>query len=166
LIEGSGVGFANINETQTLQYWDPVGLAWLNYTAGNTVSVSGTTGLLVRVNITQESDTVLDGPETFQLAAALNTGAPRTGTATIVDNGSGVIYPNLAPTNPTTPATSTANLDDDRPVAVSSPSINESSPWAVFSVTGVTGQQVTLSLTEGWSTGTAAPGWTTRRELR
>ena len=43
-------------------------------------------------------------------------------------------------------------LDDDRPLAVSSVTVTEASPYAVFTVTGAAGQQVTLSPASGTAT--------------
>ena len=43
--------------------------------------------------------------------------------------------------------------NDDRVVAVTSPTVNEASPYAVFTVTGTAGQTVSLGLTAGTGTG-------------
>ena len=43
-------------------------------------------------------------------------------------------------------------LDDDRPLTVSSVTVNEGSPYAVFTVTGASGQLLTLTATSGTAT--------------
>jgi len=145
LTEGSGTSFANIDETKKLQYWD--GSNWVDYTAASLVTLPAGGVLLVRVDIAQEQETALDGPETFQLVATNTGGTPYAGTSTIVDDGTGVKYPDLPPTNPSTPATTTTGLDDDRVMAVTNVTVNEASPYAVFTVTGVAGQEALLSIT-------------------
>ena len=44
-----------------------------------------------------------------------------------MDAGNGVIYPNANPTNPTTPATTTTGLDDDRVIGISNPTVKDPS---------------------------------------
>ena len=55
--------------------------------------------------------------------------------------------------------------DDDRALAVTSPVVNEASPYAVFTVSGVAGQKISLSLGGGNATGSGtdygAPGTAT-----
>jgi hypothetical protein len=43
-------------------------------------------------------------------------------------------------------------LNDDRPLAINNLSINEGSSYAVFTVTGATGQYVKLALADGTAT--------------
>jgi VCBS repeat-containing protein len=120
LTEGSGTGFANIDETQPLQYWDAsansgVG-AWVNYTAGSLVTIPTGGTLLVRVDITQESDTALDGPETFHLVATNTGGSPYSGAGSIVDDGTGDywIADSTTPATPQNLVDAAIVLDDDR----------------------------------------------------
>ncbi|MBU3600743.1 hypothetical protein ICN28_09455, partial [Polynucleobacter sp. 30F-ANTBAC] len=121
-----------------LQYFNPDANngagAWVDYTAGDYVQIpegpnhNGTT-LLVRATIA--SDTAADNGETFTLTAT-NTGGVanvistgNAGIATIKDDGTGSIFTAANTTgNPDTP---TAPLDDDRPLAVSSVTVNEGS---------------------------------------
>ena len=65
-------------------------------------------------------------------------GATASGVSTIKDDGTGSIY--LGGNTTSTPNISTdpgypAQLDDDRPLAVNSITVNEASPYAVFTVT-------------------------------
>ena len=136
-----------------LEYWN--GSAWVSYTAGTTVALDGG-DLLVRTTIT--NDTVSDDGETFTLSASNTGGTAATGTATIKDDGTGTLYPDLNPVNSTTPATDTSSTkDDDRPVTVNNITVNEGSPYAVFNVSGAANQLVELSLPGG---GTATGGGT------
>ena len=79
-------------------------------------------------------------------------GTGAVGTATIKDDGTGNYY---AATNTTGTSSVPGGvvLDDDRTLSVNSFSVNEGSPYAVFTVTGVAGQLATLSLANGTSTG-------------
>jgi hypothetical protein len=163
-----------------LEYWN--GTAWTPYTPGSLVQIpsdnDGTAGenanLLVRVAIT--NDTPADNGETFTLTATNTNGTPNAtgGIATIKDDGTGVVYiadnsstvgtDESAPTNgaaptvtaPTTQVVSSANAtnlpNDDRPLSVNSLTVNEGSPYAVFTVSGSTGQYTSLALTSGAAT--------------
>ncbi|WP_457767240.1 beta strand repeat-containing protein [Cyanobium sp. ULC065] len=119
-----------------IQYFN--GSTWVNYTSGTVDLINGS--LLVRVAI--NDDSTFEGPETFQLAVTPTGGALSTGTATINDDGTGNIYPdnNTGNTDPG------ALKDDDRAVSVNNISVNENSPFAVFSVSGTGNQPVTLGL--------------------
>ncbi|MFQ4137985.1 VCBS domain-containing protein [Nodosilinea sp. PGN35] len=130
-----------------LQYWD--GTDWVNYTANALVALSAGGSLLVRTTIV--NDGVYEGAETFTLTATNTGGTGTNGTGTIVDDGTGVKYPGTVTGG--TPDTATTNLDDDRPLTVTSPTVNEASPYAVFTVGGAANQQITLSLADGTATG-------------
>jgi hypothetical protein len=58
------------------------------------------------------------------------------------DDGTGELYPD----NKTGATDTVSTKDDDRPLTVNSLTINEGSPYAVFTVTGSPGQQVKLAL--------------------
>ncbi|MFN9956486.1 MAG: hypothetical protein ACK55I_25590, partial [bacterium] len=90
--------------------------------------------------------TAVDNGETFQLVATNTGGSPSTGgTGTVNDDGTGGYF--AANNNSATPSTpSGVVLDDDRVLAVSNVTVNEGSPYAVFTVTGGNNQQTTLSL--------------------
>jgi len=140
-------GSADINNNSSnIEYW--TGTTWKAYNGTSTNLLSDGT-LLVRVGITQESDTINELDETFQLQVTPTGGATYSGAATIVDDGNGIIYPNANPTNPTTPASNTTGLDDDRVIGISSPTVNEASPYAVFTLTGAANQAVSLSTIDG-----------------
>jgi VCBS repeat-containing protein len=114
LNEGSGSGYADVDQTQPLEYWN--GSAWVDYTPGSqvTIPVSGT--LLVRVDIRAEQDAPYEGAETFQLIATNLSGQSANGMATIIDDGTGNIYPDVPPTNGSPTTDPTATKDDDRKV--------------------------------------------------
>lgn len=152
--EEAGIGHANIDELQPIQYWDAGTSQWVNYSTSVVMPAGGT--LLVRVNIQAEQDSPpVDEPdETFELLVTLG-GITAVGTATIVDNGNGTLYPNANPTNSTTPVTDTTptHLDDDRPLLINSIRVNEGSTHAVFEVTGAAGQLASLTLANGTALG-------------
>ncbi|MEY4006918.1 MAG: hypothetical protein RLZZ221_3014, partial [Verrucomicrobiota bacterium] len=114
------------------------GANWLNYsTTGAFVLPSGGSAL-VRTPIV--NDTITDNGETFTLTATNTGGTGATGTCTIKDDGTGDIYKGDGTKD------TTAVKDDDRSLAVTSPTVNEASPYAVFTVTGTSGQKLTLAL--------------------
>jgi len=147
-------GKANIDETQTLQVWN--GSAWVAYSAATLPALGVDGKLLVRVDIRAEQDDIYEAAETFRLSATLSGRSALTGSATIMDDGSGVIYSGNVSGTPYsvggvlvgtsyTPDTS-AGTDDDRPLTIAPISVNEGSPYAVFSVAGSAGQQLRLAL--------------------
>jgi hypothetical protein len=124
-----------------LEYFD--GSTWVAYTGG-LVPVGANGQLLVRTPIV--NDDLFEGAETFQLIASNASGLSAAGTATILDDGTGTIF------NPDGTENLTAPKDDDRVLAVSSPTVNEASPYAVFTVFGNPNQGVTLALATGTAT--------------
>ena len=112
---GQGVTLALADGTATgadygpgLEYWD--GTNWQTYTPASVVNIpAGETTLLVRTTITD--DTPFEGAETFTLTATNTEGTNFTGTATIVDDGTGVKYPGTVTGG--LPDTATSNLDND-----------------------------------------------------
>ncbi|MBU3600751.1 hypothetical protein ICN28_09495, partial [Polynucleobacter sp. 30F-ANTBAC] len=74
-------------------------------------------------------------------------GTAVTGVGTIKDDGTGSIF--TAANTTGTPDTPTAPLDDDRPLTVNNLTVNEGSPYAVFTVTGATDQFVKLTTANG-----------------
>ncbi|HVZ42985.1 MAG TPA: Calx-beta domain-containing protein, partial [Ramlibacter sp.] len=113
------------------------GLTWTNYTPGGIdLPLSGS--VLVRTEITD--DGIQDNNEQFTLVATPQGGIANTGDAVIHDDGTGTVFGPDGSPDPTAIPT------DDRPVTVSDPVVNESSPTAVFTVTGTAGQVVTLAL--------------------
>ena len=138
---GSATGGSDFSAN--LEYYN--GSAWVAYT-GAAVGIpggSGTATLLVRAAILNDQRN--EGAETFTLTASNAAAVGATGTATIVDDGSGNVYRDT-----TTGAIDAQAIgDDDRPVTVSSVEVNEASPHAVFKVSGAAGQIVALSLANG-----------------
>lgn len=128
-----------------LQYWN--GSAWTSYTANSYVTISATNGkLLVRTAIVNDTDN--EGDEKFTLTATNAGGSNAVGTATIDDHYGGVIY-TFNGTGGASSGTTTTGLNDDRPITVTSPTVNEASPYAVFTVTGTAGQTISLALANG-----------------
>ena len=133
-----------------LQYYDPSANAgaggWVDYIAGDVVSLGGSGSLLVRVALSPEQEATADGPETFRLMATNTSKTASTGgLGTIMDDGTGGYF--AADNTTATPALPAGIvLDDDRVLTVSDVTVNEGSPYAVFMVTGAAGQKATLSL--------------------
>ena len=133
--------------------------AWVTYTGGSFVTLPAGGSLLVRVAISPEQETTLDTGETFKLVATTTGGTVSTGgTGTINDDGTGSIF--LATNNTATPNVSgdpgyPVTLDDDRVMAVTNVTVNEGSPYAVFTVTGAASQKALLSITNITTTGLA-----------
>lgn len=133
-----------------LQYYDPSANAgaggWIDYTPGGDVSLGGSGNLLVRVALSPEQDATAEGPETFKLVATNTSKTASTGgLGTLMDDGTGDYF--AADNTTATPALPAGIvLDDDRVLAVSDVTVNEGSPYAVFTVTGAAGQKVSLGL--------------------
>ena len=126
-----------------LQYYD--GSAWQNYTADSYVSLNGSGSLMVRTAIVQ--DAAYEISETFTLVAANTGGSASTGgLGTIKDDGTGDIFKNDGTTD------SAVIKDDDRPLTVNNVTVNEASPYLVFTVSGAASQKAKLILTAGTAT--------------
>ena len=142
----------------SLEYWN--GTAWTAYSAGFTVPGTGTgsSTLLVRMAITQ--DTSFEKAEDYKLTATYTSGASRTatGTATIVDDGTGTKYPDQSPGAGPAPITETTSLDDDRSITVSGLDDVSEGSNSIFTVTLPEGNthntEISLALTNG-TAGTA-----------
>ncbi len=91
------------------------------------------------------NDTTPDNGETFTLTVTPTGGTAVTGTATIKDDGTGDIYKS----DGTTDGTAAKNND----ITVSSPTVNEASQYAVFTVGVTSGQNVSLALANGTALG-------------
>ncbi len=132
-----------------LEYFN--GTAWVAYTSG-TVALNSSGKLLVRTALTPEQEAAADNGETFTLTATNTGGTAAVGTGTIKDDGTGDYW--AANNTTATPAIPTGvTLDDDRPLTVNSITVNEASPYAVFTVSGGANQLVTLALANGTATG-------------
>ena len=140
-----------------LQYYDASANSgaggWVAYEAESYVALNASGKLFVRTSLTAEQEAAIDNGETFTLTAT-NTGETGTvGTATVKDDGTGTYFPDVAPNEDGTPAIeNTIVLKDDRAILVSSPTVNEASPYAFFTLTGAPNQVITLALTDGTAT--------------
>jgi hypothetical protein len=151
---GTGAGNAILGTDTSTQLQVFNGTSWVNYIAGSNVNLDVNGELLVRVSVT--NDTPYEGAETFTLTGKIVTNNISTfGTGTIIDDGTGDIYlaSNLTPDpNLVGDVGYPAALDDDRPLNVTSPTVTEGTDtYAIFIVTGVGGQTVSLAMA---STGT------------
>ncbi|MFZ9299849.1 MAG: beta strand repeat-containing protein, partial [Chitinophagaceae bacterium] len=136
---GSGVDFGSATGTG-LEYFD--GTAWQPYTANSQVTLDANGKLLVRTAVKQ--DATYEQQESFTLNASTVDGYATAGAGVIYDDGTGDYFA----ANNTTGTSSLPNntiLDDDRALTVSDVTVNEASPYATFTVTGVPGQKVTLT---------------------
>jgi hypothetical protein len=148
---GAGAEYGTASGTG-LEYWN--GSAWTEYVSGS-VSLDATGNLLVRTPII--NDSIIDHNEIFTLTAVNSASGNSVGTAVIVDDGTGTLFTSGNPVG-NTPATlapptgavleaDIASLrDDDRILMVSSVTVNEASPFAIFSVTGADGQYIKVAL--------------------
>jgi hypothetical protein len=102
------------------------------------VSLDGSGKLLVRTAIL--NDATSDNGETFRLLAYNTGGTVAEGAATIRDDASGDIFKDDGTTD------SLTVKNDDRLLTVTSPSVNEGSPYAVFEISGASGQLTSLEL--------------------
>jgi hypothetical protein len=119
------------------------GATWSPYTSTATIPAGGT--LLVRTPLNNDGHP--DNNETFTLTATNADGLPASGTATIRDDGTGTVFQDDGTDDPG------AVRDDDRPLTVSSPVVNEASAHVYFSVGGAANQTVTLNLAPGTAEG-------------
>ncbi|WP_375138936.1 Ig-like domain-containing protein [Azohydromonas caseinilytica] len=138
---GAGVDFGATGGAN-LQVSTDGGKTWTSYGAAVTLPAGG--AILVRTPLTD--DAVSDNGETFTLSATPAGGVAATGTATIRDDGTGTVFKGDGTSDPA------GRRTDDRPVSVNSVSVNEASPYAVFTVTGSAGQSVSLALAGGTAT--------------
>jgi hypothetical protein len=168
---------ADIDYINYPQYWN--GSEWKDYTPGSFVQVPGdgdgnaneAANLLVRILVLD--DTTLDTGETFTLTATNTGGTSSTGTGTIKDDGSGLLFAiddenttlidESAPVNGSAQLWTVANTpvanpltqhlaNDDRPVTVNDVTTTEDDPFATFTVEAREGQYVKLALASGSAT--------------
>lgn len=166
----SGTGTLGVDTGSTLQYFD--GSEWVNYVPGQPITIPNDGDnrpyephkLLVRVAIVNDLplETTNGVGETLTLKANYGFGPEKTGTLTILDDGNGSVFgsANTSGTadvlgttqDPTVPV----GLDDDGArLSIDNVTVNEASPWIVFTVRG----QEDVPLTLGALTaGTAVPG--------
>lgn len=126
------------------------GANWVRY--NGTPFVAGPVHVLVAVDITGEADAPYEVSEEFRLVVNKNQTTQASASAFIVDDGTGNIAPEIteASDNVANPMADLGGIkDDDRAVTVNSPTVNEASPFAVFTVKGGANQRVTLALSDG-----------------
>ena len=139
LVAGSAT--SGVDYGGALEVWN--GTVWVAY--GASATFDGTT-MLVRTTIT--NDDTFEGAETFALRATNTGGASTTGTATLLDDGTGLKFDGEVDGGGD-PVTSDSDLDNDLSVTVSGESpVNESSDYAMFSVTASQGAALTLALSQ------------------
>jgi len=118
------------------------GSSWARYTGAFNATLTGnglTSRLLVRTAIV--NDLTPDNGETFTLTATPTGGTAVVGTATIKDDGTGTLFKADGSLDTTSPK----NND----VTVTSPTVNEGSSYAVFTVRATQGQELSLALAAG-----------------
>ncbi|HEY9763093.1 MAG TPA: VCBS domain-containing protein, partial [Trichocoleus sp.] len=136
-----------------LEYWN--GNAWTAYmgtpvTIPSTIPGGGdnsTTAPVLYVRTQILNDQVYENSETFQLTVKNSAGTSFIGTATVKDDSTGTTFNNNGVSDGT--ANGSFTKDDDRLITVSSPIVNEASPYAVFEVSGAPNQWARLGLTDG-----------------
>jgi hypothetical protein len=160
---GSGVDYG-ASSGSSLEYWNTGTSLWVGYTSGS-LTLDSNGKLFVRTAI--NNDGSLDNNETFNLTATNYLGAVTTAIATIKDDGTTATLftsgdpvagapATLTPPTPSNGVVTAANsaniLNDDRAISVSSISVNEGSPQAIFTVTASQGMLVRLSVASGTAT--------------
>ena len=147
-------GMAFDPDSHTIEYYD--GAAWQPYDSSTGAPSTGGSTLHVRMRI--EDDDIPDNGEQFTLTAQpfANSAVSAEGTATIKDDGTGVRFLGTFDGSGD-PITSTDNLDvdvDPTVLSITDITVNEASPYAVFTVTGPDGTTINdLSLEDGDSSG-------------
>ena len=106
---------ADYSSTMTAYYYVGSVKTDLPITDGKISLPPGVSSFFVSVVTNSDSPKVLEGAESFTLAAAITAGASDSDTATIVDDGSGKVYDDKGVIDPL------ATPDDDRPVASTPP---------------------------------------------
>ncbi|MDP1667272.1 MAG: Ig-like domain-containing protein, partial [Methylobacter sp.] len=141
LVDGTAQGGSDYGTS--FEYFNSGTGTWTAYSPS--ITLDGTGKLLVRTTINNDTVTpVYEGAETFGLVATNVGGRSFSGTAVILDDGTGDIYPN----NTTgTKDPSPTGLDYDSAVSVTAfGPVNEGSTFAMFTVTGTAGVPLELSL--------------------
>ncbi|MDO9023680.1 VCBS domain-containing protein, partial [Zwartia sp.] len=146
-----------------IQYSIDSGLTWLTYTGGS-ISLSSTNGtMLVRTPINQDATNEPD--ETFALRVTNTSGFLYEGTATIQDDGNGIVYNDNGTEN------TKAIRDDDRTsslptITVSSLTVSEASLYANFTVTLSSATASDINFNPVLTSGTAIAGTDTGAVLQ
>jgi len=141
LVDGTAQGGSDYGTS--FEYFNSGTNTWTAYSPS--ITLDGTGKLLVRTTINNDTATpVYEGAETFGLVASNVGGRSFSGTAVILDDGTGDIYPdNTTGTKDLSPT----GLDYDSAVSVTAfGPVNEGSTFAMFTVTGTAGVPLELSL--------------------
>jgi VCBS repeat-containing protein len=118
---------------------------WVAYTNDLAIEVPAGNKLLVRTTIINDNPAVFEGPETFALVATNQSNRSVVGTATIVDDGTGLKYDGTVAANAA--VSSTTGLEKDYILALAGEGpVNEGSTYAMFNVTASAGETLDLSL--------------------
>jgi hypothetical protein len=163
LVLTAGTATATTDYGTAMTYWN--GTAWTAYTTS--AVIQGNDELLVRVTIAGDTlSTEAAAGETFTLkaiysgtAGGVTANGTSTGTATIKDDGTGILFTSANPvagvpvtiTQPTSSVVLAADAgtlaNDDRVLTITTPlTLNEGSPYVVFTVAGKELQYVKLAL--------------------
>ncbi len=144
----SGTGVVGTDTGSVIEYY--TGSAWASAAGGVTIPAGAMNALLrvAIVNDTLNETSKVVNIATGPVANVLNPSGVAT-TITIRDDATGDLFSGANTTGtPDAPGTAglPPQLDDDRPLTVTSVLVNERSPYAVFTVTGVEGQLVSLEV--------------------
>ncbi len=147
-VGGSTPKDGSVDYGSAMEYSTDNGSSWTAYTSGDVTVTSGT--LLVRTKVANDDN--YEVSENFNLTVTVKSdGKTATGVATILDDGTGDIF------NSNGTKDTTATKDDDRPVSVNSPTVNEGSGYIVFEVGGIAGTPIDrLVLADGTAKGGTA----------
>lgn len=128
-----------------LEYFD--GTSWTSAAGGVTIA-AGQTSVLLRAGVT--NDTSYEGSEVFSLSTGAITGTGTVtnatgavGSSTIKDDGS-TTNTFLGTNNSFSPTIGMG--DNDSGLSINSLTVNEDSPYAIFTISGQSGQQVLLDI--------------------
>ena len=134
-----------------LQIWN--GASWVSYTAATDYTLTSAT-TYIRTAIVD--DDPFEGQHNFLLGVTRQAAAATVyGTGSIYDDGTGSYWIGdaTAPASNSDLTTNNITLDDDRAITISSPLVNEASDYVVFTLTGNSGQTVSLQLQDDSNNG-------------
>ncbi|NQV69649.1 MAG: DUF4347 domain-containing protein [Pseudohongiella sp.] len=153
LAQVAGSATATTDYGTSLEVWG--GSSWGAYSTSTTLPTGG--ALLVRSTVAD--DATYEGPETFGLKATNGGGVSYTGTATIFDDGTGLVYNGSV--SGSDAVTSSSGLDNDLSIAITaSTPVNEASLYSMFAVTATSGSALTLGLAGSGSPQATTSGFT------
>ena len=144
--------------------WSLDGKSWKGYIFGTqqpTLKSSASSAVYVRVAINNDTPPNYEGPEVFRLTATDPSGLVASGGfGTIYDDGTGDVWLSTAtsdaPSDPSAVGYPSV-LDNDVPIDITNTVNNEGSPYALFTLSGVPGDLVTLKLQATGTSPAVAP---------